>query len=192
MHQWRNFVSFLLISLVILSLINHCTRQNPYTDVNSPPNIPNIVFPPQDTIHVNVDIELRWGGGDPNPSDIVTYDLFLEAGNPSPHQIVNNLSSSKFRPDSLAFSTTYYWQIIATDDHGASTVSPLWSFTTRSNTNAAPFAPEYLAPSNNTTFIEINDAALSWTGGDPDTLQTVTYKVLWDTKTPPSFVLLDQ
>ena len=35
-------------------------------------------------------------------------------------------------PDfSLDHGTTYYWQIITWDSHGASTVGPIWSFTTK-------------------------------------------------------------
>jgi len=30
-------------------------------------------------------------------------------------------------------NTTYYWKIVARDEHGASTTGPNWSFTTREN-----------------------------------------------------------
>lgn len=30
---------------------------------------------------------------------------------------------------------TYYWQIVATDNHGASTTCPVWSFTTEAQTS---------------------------------------------------------
>ncbi|MBN2011977.1 fibronectin type III domain-containing protein [candidate division KSB1 bacterium] len=190
MHQWRNNLGALLIALLILIFLNQCTQQNPYNDVNSPPHIPNVLFPTTDSTNIDVLIDLRWEGSDPNPGDIVTYDVFLEAGVPSPRLIVADLTQPFYRPDSLKFSTTYYWQVIATDNHGESTVSPLWSFTTRSEQNTPPNMPTYSTPEDGSLFVPINDVVLTWTGGDPDTFQTVTYRILLDTQNPPAQTLL--
>jgi hypothetical protein len=43
-------------------------------------------------------------------------------------------SSITYDPGVLAIGETYYWKIIATDNHGISTEGPLWAFTTQSST----------------------------------------------------------
>jgi hypothetical protein len=47
--------------------------------------------------------------------------------------VINNQSGTTYDPGTLNFITTYYWKIIAWDNHGASTGGPLWRFTTKVN-----------------------------------------------------------
>jgi hypothetical protein len=58
-----------------------------------------------------------------------TYDIYFGT-NTSPQQIVNNQTTSTYQPWTLLENTTYYWKIIAWDNHGASTSSSIWNFTT--------------------------------------------------------------
>jgi hypothetical protein len=96
---------------------------------NNPPYAPNNPLPADGATAVNVDTLLSWTGGDPDESDIVTYDIYFGTDSP-PTKIVSNHTSSSYQPATLQGNTTYYWKIIAWDNHGASASSPIWSFTT--------------------------------------------------------------
>ena len=41
----------------------------------------------------------------------------------------------------MNITTTYYWRIVATDDYGYNSSSPIWSFTTSIYTNSPPNKP---------------------------------------------------
>ncbi|MFQ5342029.1 MAG: M4 family metallopeptidase, partial [Anaerolineae bacterium] len=73
--------------------------------------------------------ELAWFSQDPN-ADVLSYDVFVEAGDPSPDVLAcDNATSTTCALGALSPDTTYFWQVVA--DDGADTVSgPVWHFTT--------------------------------------------------------------
>jgi uncharacterized protein YkwD len=82
----------------------------------------------------SVNISLSWTGGDPGGDD-VTYDIYFEADDSTPDALIcNDVTSTSCDPGTLSHDTRYYWRIVATDEHGATTTGPLWSFST-----TAPF-----------------------------------------------------
>jgi len=95
---------------------------------NHPPDEPTEPSPLDGANDVEVDITLTWTGGDPD-GDTVRYDVYFGTTNPPP-KVVSNQTSTIFDPETLDYNTMYYWQIIAWDNHGASTGGPLWHFTT--------------------------------------------------------------
>jgi hypothetical protein len=48
-------------------------------------------------------------------------------------QVASNHSQTSYDPGTLEPLTTYYWKIVARDNHGATTHGPIWSFTTEDN-----------------------------------------------------------
>jgi len=119
-----------------------------------------------------VNVGLSWTGGDPN-GDSVTYAVYFEGGDSTPDVLVSSSqSAASFNPGPLAASTIYYWQIVATDSGGKSTVGPIWSFST---INQAPDLPSNPSPISGAAGQALN-VDLSWIGGDPDG-GAVTYDV---------------
>lgn len=98
---------------------------------NSPPYVPSNESPENDSTGVAVDVTLTWEGGDPDENDTVLYDVYF--GNTSePVLVSSNQSETNYTPDELLeYETTYYWRIVARDNHNASTAGPLWMFSTR-------------------------------------------------------------
>jgi hypothetical protein len=102
------------------------------TNSNIPPNQPSSPVPTNNTSNVSLTSDCSWTGGDLNTGDIVTYDVYFGTSS-TPPRVVNNQSGTTYDPGTLNFITTYYWKIIAWDNHGASTRGPLWRFTTKAN-----------------------------------------------------------
>ena len=96
---------------------------------NNPPYTPSNPDPPNHASDVGIDDDISWTGGDPDPSDTVTYDVYFGIASPPP-QVVWNQTSTTYDPGTMNFNTVYYWQIVAWDNHGASTSGPIWDFTT--------------------------------------------------------------
>lgn len=102
---------------------------------NIPPNIPSNPIPTDSLTGVELDINFYWSGGDPD-GDIVYYDVYLGLGNSNLSILVSNGQlETSFYPGILSYNSTYYWQIIAVDEHGASSWGPIWSFTTKEEIN---------------------------------------------------------
>ena len=131
---------------------------------NNPPNTPNNPDLPNGATNVPLNIDLSWDGGDPDNGDTLTYDVYFGTANPAP-KVVANQSATTYDPGILDYSTTYYWQIIASDEHGATSSGPTWDFTTEINN--VPNTPSSSPPANRATNVPIV-TDLSVTGGDPD------------------------
>jgi hypothetical protein len=108
---------------------------------NNPPNTPSNPSPKNGTTDVNVDINLNWNCSDPDDDDLI-YDVYFKANDTTPDVLVSDDQiETVYDPGILQPETTYYWQIIAKDEYGASTTGPIWHFTTKKSQNDPPGAP---------------------------------------------------
>jgi len=97
----------------------------------SPPYIPASPSPSDGSTGQSVDVVLSWSGGDPDSGDTVTYDIYFEANDSTPDQLISiGQSGTTCNPGTLNPSTHYYWKIVAMDNHGAFNFSPVWDFST--------------------------------------------------------------
>ncbi len=154
-------------------------RDNPSAGgpVNDPPYAPAAPWPVNGATLQDVDLLLRWSGGDPE-GDTVTYDVYLAADDSTPDDptpdvaVCNGITRTLCHPGPLEHATHYYWQVIAEDETGATTQGPVWGLRTISHPPAIPANP---APPDGAVNQDL-DVALRWTGGDPDG-DAVTYDV---------------
>lgn len=97
---------------------------------NNPPYSPTNPSPADNANSVSISADLSWTGGDPDGNNI-TYDVYFEANNSSPSQLLcNDVASTGCDPGTLNYSTHYYWQVVASDGV-ATTPGPVWDFVTR-------------------------------------------------------------
>ena len=153
------------------------------TRTNDAPNEPSDPSPADGSIDNEINVILSWTGGDPDGDD-VTYDIYFGTSSPPP-KVAGNQSGTNYDPGLLEFDTTYYWQIVSWDIFEFSTAGSIWSFGT--DENQPPYEPSDPDPPNGATDVSINEL-LSWTGGDPNTGDTVTYDVYFGTSSPPPLV----
>ena len=156
--------------------------------VNNPPNTPSSPSPANGSTGVSITADLSWTGGDPDSGDTVTYDVYFGTTNP-PAKVVSNQSGTTYDTGTMNFNTIYYWKIVAWDNHGASTVGPLWYFTTEINN--PPNIPSNPNPANGLLYVPVT-TTLNWTGGDGDPGDIVTYDVYFGLTNPPSQVVGNQ
>jgi hypothetical protein len=158
--------------------------------VNEPPYVPSSPNPANGSTGISINTDLSWAGGDPDPGDTVTYDVYFGTSS-SPPKLVGNQSGLTYNPGTLLYSTLYYWKIIAWDNHGFSRASLLWHFTTTVQPNNPPNTPNTPSPANGAIDVSVT-VDVSWSGGDPDSGDTVLYDVFFGTSSSPQKVVGNQ
>jgi parallel beta-helix repeat protein len=107
------------------------------TTTNNPPYEPSNPDPDNHETGVDINADLSWTGGDPDPGDTVTYDIYFGTTSPPP-QVVWGQSANWYDPGTMNYNTKYYWKITAWDNHGASTPGSTWDFTTEQPPTPVP------------------------------------------------------
>ena len=148
-----------------------------YDGSNYPPQVPINPNPPDKATDVNVTTTiLSWTCSDPEGYPL-TYDVYLEAYDPTPDLIVSEgQTQNTYDPGTLQNKTTYYWQIVASDNHGAYTASPIWQFTTEGLPHNPPNAPTITGPANGKVGTSYE---YTFTSIDPDGDDIAEYTINW-------------
>ncbi|UCH72483.1 MAG: hypothetical protein JSW62_02745, partial [Thermoplasmatales archaeon] len=188
MRKIRLFVLSVLFMIIVLGIffIGNFSANREFIIKNTAPFVPTNPDPHYYT--TGLDVVLQWTGGDPDPGDILTYDVFFGTTSPPP-KVAGNQTATQYIPLHLEYGKTYYWRIISRDNHGAVTMGYLWQFTTEEKVNNPPFVPTNPDPHSYTTGL---DVVLQWTGGDPDPGDILTYDVFFGTTNPPPKVAGNQ
>ncbi len=141
---------------------------------NQSPEIPTIVQPNNSAQNQPTSLTLEWSCEDPD-GDPLTYDVYFGQSD-SPSLVAEDIENTEYEVSGLDYNTTYHWQIKAHDDHGNTSESPVWSFTTfDENANQPPETPELLSPDNNATDVS-QTPTLEWECEDPEN-DPLTYDI---------------
>ncbi|WP_417854057.1 hypothetical protein [Xanthomarina gelatinilytica] len=160
-------------SLIFSFILNQNTTTDP---VHTP--IPN-----NGAIDINLNGNLSFSESTNTPSD-ATFKVYFEA-NPNPTTVYNlGANTNTLNYNGLQEGTQYYWKVETISNTGSVlATSPIWSFTTLSNTaNTEPvFNP---TPNNGATNV-LTNGNLSFTAG-ANTPTDATYKLYFDTNSNPT------
>ena len=96
---------------------------------NNPPNQPGNPSPANHATGIPINADPSWTGGDPDAGDTVTYDVYFGTS-ATPPLVSPDQTGTTYDPGTLNYNTKYYWMITAGDNHAASTIGPVWDFTT--------------------------------------------------------------
>ena len=141
----RYLIFIFSIVFVILTLSSCFLIQKPALEA------PILLMPPNGTV-TSTSLTLSWKV--PNYSQPLEYKVFF--GTNSNPQYVTTVQSTSFTENDLAYSTKYYWQIVAFDQSGQSATSAVWSFTTEG-------IPRPSTPILRVTDVSTNSVTLGWT-----------------------------
>lgn len=155
---------------------------------NRPPNKPSRPSPADGARDQSLSLTLTWQSGDPDSGDTLTYRVFFGTSPNFGDNATATVTTPSYAPGVLAFNTTYYWKVIAVDSKGEQTEGDIWSFTTIvSNPPNTPSSPSPAdGAQGQPLFLE-----LSWSGGDPDSGDTVTYDVYFGLNEQPPLVRIN-
>ena len=95
--------------------------------INSAPTAPELTAPADAAVGFSVAGALTWTSSDAE-HDAIKYDVYFGT-TATPGLVTVGQTAATFSPTMVA-STKYYWKVVATDSHGASTSSAVHSFTT--------------------------------------------------------------
>ncbi len=96
---------------------------------NRPPSEPHQPYPTDSAQGVPVDVTLSWAADDPD-GDTVLFDVYLGASHP-PDLVGEQQTAATYTPTpALVAGTTYFWRVVAWDQHGDSTSGQQWVFST--------------------------------------------------------------
>ncbi len=96
---------------------------------NQPPAISSNPFPADNDTSVLLSHTLHWNCSDLD-GDPLTYDVYFGTDNPPVTIVSSGQTGTSLSRSGLSHSIHYYWKVVAHDSHGASTSSPVWSYTT--------------------------------------------------------------
>lgn len=180
--------SILYIFIVSLILIS-CSSE----PVNTAPTVPDLISPSNNQLCISNSINFQWSVTTDAEKNPIIYQLQIAADNQFT-QIVNSIDvSTPFHTITLEKGKAYYWRVKATDDKNASSAfSSTFSFYTEgiAVTNHAPFLPQLLSPTNNST-ISGTSTTLKWTASDVDTNDVLSFDVFLGTVENPTAKIVD-
>jgi hypothetical protein len=144
------------------------------TESNEAPYPASNPFPEDEMINVPVDAIINWTGTDPNPGDLLKYDVYFGVTNPPTRKSENQTGNSYNPIGDMELFQTYYWYIVTKDSQGLSATSPIWSFTT--GINHPPDDPTITGETNGEKGVEYEYTFISEDQDEDD----VSYYIEWD------------
>lgn len=135
------------------------------SDIGTKPNKSVLIFP-EDRDYIRKDrITLLWRGSDPMGERLV-YTVYLGKSTTSLEIIATDITDSSLYIRDLLDKTTYYWQVLAKNESGLTSVSDLFEFRYESS---APIKPNLIYPSDN-SLVATSKINLIWECKDTNNL----------------------
>lgn len=97
---------------------------------NQPPVPPVLLTPANQATGIGQSIILTWNASTDPEADAVTYNLYVSEEPTASVLRAADLVITSFQLTPLQSGTTWYWKVVAADDHGNTSASETWTFTT--------------------------------------------------------------
>ncbi|MFC2170739.1 SUMF1/EgtB/PvdO family nonheme iron enzyme [Calditrichota bacterium] len=133
MKFYQKSLCFIIIILLTFGLSCQKLEHDNPLDPKNPnytgaPYEPSSPYPADRAMGIATSITLSWSCSDPD-NDQITYDIYFGTSS-NPPKIDSTLTDTSYTNGSLDQNKTYYWKIAAIDEHGHTTIGPVWSFST--------------------------------------------------------------
>lgn len=122
-----------VLSLFVIGCNKDCDVCNStITGLINQPSLPSNPLPADYSTDNPVNPVLSWACTDSYSSDDLTFDIYLDTINPPNKKFVSNWKLPNYSLDSIDNNKTYYWRINVKNKKGATSVGPIWRFSTGS------------------------------------------------------------
>lgn len=130
----KNFILFFVFLAGTVMLINGCSKNTDTTITpgsgNQAPSSPSSPIPANNSTSVSGFITVTWNCSDPDAGDTIRYDV-VYGGTTNPTTVIASNTLNKAADIGVApAGTTVYWKVTAKDNHGNTTVGPVWKYST--------------------------------------------------------------
>ena len=149
--------------------------------VNQPPNRPARPLPPDLAVDQLPAVRLAWDGGDPDPGDSLTYEVWIGSA-ADRLELASITTGAAFPLSGLGVGERVYWRVVARDSRGGVVTGDVWRFDTFGAANRPPGQPVPDSPADGATGVDLVPR-LAWQAADPDG-DALRYDVFLGTGTP--------
>ena len=177
---------YLYLIITSLSFIMNSCGGSDSVDENTPPTVPNQIFPLDNEICIENRVVFQWEKSTDAEGDLISYYIEVSEEDSFENLSKSETSFSQSIIIPLETGKAYFWRVKATDHNAAeSNYSSVMQFVTEgeATTNHVPFPPILLSPANNTE-VEGTSITINWTASDVDG-DALSFDVYMDTTENP-------
>ncbi|WP_271767122.1 hypothetical protein [Aquimarina algiphila] len=183
----RNFYIVVLSSLFLFSCSGDDNTVTPILD--TVPSIPSLVFPTNNLVCTNFNLEFDWSRVVDGDGDSIQYTIDIATDNTFTPVLFTATTTETVNTFTLEKGTTYFWRVKATDSAGNdSGYSDIQTFFTEpdAGVNTIPNAPVVLSPSLG-ELVSGTNITLDWDATDEDN-DPLTFDLYFGDTNPPVLV----
>jgi hypothetical protein len=135
-NNMKTLIIYSFIMFIMIACLSSCNNDsgptivNPGNNSNHAPTVPDSASPTNNATNVSNNIVLSWSCIDPDQGDSLKYDVYLSDTNPPGNVVAQNCIPTTVGIGLVDHNTTFYWKVVAKDNHGAVTAGPVWRFRT--------------------------------------------------------------
>ena len=115
--------------------VNVVIEMNDDESLNSPPSVPQLLSPTDDSKNQPQSVTLTWLATDSDSTDVLTYKLIVK--NDLNNEVIkrDDIKQNTYTLENLSFGTTYYWQVSVNDGIHEPVNSDVYRFRVNDNPN---------------------------------------------------------
>jgi len=179
-----------LLFIAIIGLIFWSCGDDDDQPVNSAPSTPTTIYPANNELCIDNNVNFRWNASTDADGGIITYTIEVSTNSSFSPISQSRTTTSTSEVINLEKGVSFYWRVRAKDsENAASNNSTANEFYTESlgSSNYIPFSPVLVEPSLNAT-IQGATTNLQWTASDVDN-DPLKYDVYLDTNPDPTTIV---
>lgn len=154
---------------------------------NSAPSAAQLVYPSVDLLCIDNSITFNWNAATDPDNDAVRYKLTIAKDRALTDIVEQRTVASTSVDITLQKAVAYYWRVIpvdSEDNEGPTTATQAFYTAGTGVSNYAPFTAALVSP-NNDSNVDAGTVNLSWTGGDTNTNDVLTYELYFGEDVDP-------